>query len=106
MGVWTAIMAARRGASTVLAEQFQPDHHQGSSHGDGRIYRLAYAEDVYFDMMMHSLPLWRELQTSTKDKVIATTGQLNLAPENHARLSDLEMLYKRRAVTYERLSCG
>eukprot|EP00931_Biecheleriopsis_adriatica_P100391 TRINITY_DN75715_c0_g1_i1.p1 TRINITY_DN75715_c0_g1~~TRINITY_DN75715_c0_g1_i1.p1 ORF type:complete len:438 (+),score=77.39 TRINITY_DN75715_c0_g1_i1:54-1367(+) len=106
MGVWAAIMAARRGACVALAEQFEPDHHQGSSHGDGRIYRLAYAEDVYYDMMMHSLPLWHDLQASTADKVIAKTGQLNIAPEGHERLDALEQLYKRRQVTYERLSAS
>ena len=41
MGAWTAAMAARRGASVVLADQFEPAHDRGSSHGDGRIYRLA-----------------------------------------------------------------
>ena len=28
--------------------------------GDGRIYRLAYSEEHYVDMMLHSLPLWHE----------------------------------------------
>jgi len=104
MGVWAAIMAAKRGASTVLADQFEIAHERGSSHGDGRIYRLAYDEDHYYDMMMHSLPLWRELHASAKEKIMATTGQLNLAPEGHGRLESLEKLYRRRGVPHERLS--
>ena len=40
MGAWTACIAARRGASVALADQFEPAHSRGSSHGDGRIFRL------------------------------------------------------------------
>ena len=59
MGAWTAAIAARQGASVALTDQYEPAHDRGSSHGDGRIYRLAYHQEHYVNMMLHSLPLWQ-----------------------------------------------
>ncbi|MEV7254008.1 FAD-dependent oxidoreductase [Streptomyces cyaneofuscatus] len=42
MGSATAWAASRRGLSVTLAEQFEPDHHLGSSHGSARIIRRTY----------------------------------------------------------------
>ena len=64
LGSWIAARAAAKGASTVLIEQFDPGHERGSSHGDGRVLRFAYEEDVYVDMMKLSLPHWHDLQAS------------------------------------------
>lgn len=44
MGAWTAVCAAREGAQVLLLDQYPPGHTMGSSHGDGRIYRIAYKE--------------------------------------------------------------
>ena len=35
------------------------------SHGDGRIYRFAYADEIYVDMMYLSLSYWGELNDAT-----------------------------------------
>ena len=85
MGVWAAIMARKRGASVVLADQFAPAHEHGSSHGDDRIYRFAYTEDLYVDMMLRSLPLWQELQSFAGHDLLATTGGLQFAPIGKGR---------------------
>jgi sarcosine oxidase len=79
MGAWTAAIAARRGATVALADQFEPVHARGSSHGDGRIFRLAYHQDHYVDMMLHSLPLWQQLQDFAGEPLMATTGGMNIA---------------------------
>ena len=57
MGAWTAAIAARRGATVALADQFEPAHALGSSHGDGRIFRLAYHQEHYVDTLTLSLSL-------------------------------------------------
>ena len=44
MGSWTAARAAARGAKVCLLDQYDAAHSRGSSHGDGRIYRMAYEE--------------------------------------------------------------
>ncbi len=110
MGSWTAIAAAQKGASVVLADQYTPAHENGSSHGDGRIYRLAYTEDIYVDMMERSLPRWRELQDFAGEPLLHQTGGLNIAekdnPDPQYRLDELGDLYARRGITHEWLSAG
>jgi hypothetical protein len=97
MGAWTAAIAARRGATVALADQFEPVHARGSSHGDGRIFRLAYHQDHYVDMMLHSLPLWQQLQDFAGEPLMATTGGMNIASvrggvEGTGALADLQKL--------------
>ena len=106
IGAWTAVMAAKRGASVALAEQFAaPAHERGSSHGDGRIFRLAYEEEHYVDMMLHALPLWHELQEHAGEPMFATTGGLNTARrgEGSRGLAKLQALYERRGIAHELL---
>ena len=114
MGAWTACMAAKRGASVCLVDQHSPGHTLGSSHGDGRIFRLAYSEDDYVDMMLHSLPLWHELDAFADESLIATTGGLNIAQRGRTaraaaageqnELDSLRQLYVRRGIAHELLS--
>ena len=106
MGVWTAIALAKRGASVCLAEQFAPAHEKGSSHGDGRIYRLAYTEDIYVDMMRQSLPMWHDLQDFAQTPLLHETGGLNIAPVDSGLLDEQGALYARRGIAHEWLSAG
>lgn len=110
MGAWTAVMAREMGASVVLADQFLPAHEHGSSHGDGRIYRLAYNEDLYVDMMLRSLPRWHELQAFAGEDLLTRTGGLNLAPTDGAGvdrdLKEQSDLYARRGIEHEWLTAG
>ena len=75
-GVKNSRSAFAFSARVCLADQYEPAHNHGSSHGDGRIYRVAYTEDIYVDMMLHSLPLWRELQAFAGIELMAQTGGL------------------------------
>ena len=104
MGAWAAVCAAKRGARVCLADQYEPAHNHGSSHGDGRIYRVAYTEDIYVDMMLHSLPLWRELQAHSGEQLMAETGGVNLGPTDGSRLGELSALYERRGIAHEWLN--
>lgn len=106
MGVWTAIMARKRGASVLLADQFAPAHERGSSHGDGRIYRVAYTEDHYVDMMLRSLPHWHELETFAAEPLLATTGGINIATIGTGRLDSQADLFAARGIAHEWLSAS
>lgn len=74
MGAWTAVNLGKRGKRTILLEKFECGHEQGSSHGDGRIYRKGYRESRYIEMMNVSLPLWKELQDFAKETLMHETG--------------------------------
>ena len=71
----------------------------GSSHGDGRIFRLAYQQEHYVDMMLHSLPLWQQLQDFAGEPLMATTGGINIACTREA-LAKLQSLYERRGFAH------
>ena len=105
LGAWTAAIAARRGATVALADQFEPAHTRGSSHGDGRIFRLAYHQEHYVDMMLHSLPLWQQLQDFAGEPLMATTGGINIASAREA-LADLQNLYERRGFAHELMTAA
>jgi sarcosine oxidase len=65
---------ARAGHETVAFEQFAIGHAWGSSHGQSRIIRYTYADEVYTQMMGEAYPLWRELQEEAGEELLARTG--------------------------------
>ena len=109
MGVWSAIAAARQNRTVCLVEKYAEGHARGSSHGDGRIYRFAYADEIYVDMMYLSLSYWGELNNATS-KVLAHTGGVSLYSgqggnyDSHGGLDDLIKIYKKRGLAHEKLS--
>ncbi len=74
IGSATAWWLARRGVDTVLLEQFEQGHVRGSSHGQTRIFRLAYDDRRYVRMAAQALPLWRELEDDADRTLLVTTG--------------------------------
>ena len=86
MGSSTAWWLARRGADVTLLEQFERGHDRGSSHGTVRIFRLAYADDLYVKMALAAEPLWIELEGEADDDLLERTGALDhgIAPRIHA----------------------
>lgn len=109
MGSWAASRVAARGASCALLDQFDPGHDRGSSHGDGRVYRFAYEEDEYVDMMQYSLGLWQDLQAHAGHPLMAKTGGINVNWAS-ARGSDadpltkLQAMYSKRGAAHEVLT--
>lgn len=77
MGAATAWQLAKRGRSVVLIEQFEHLHHQGSSHGQTRIFRFAYRDARYTALAQHSLPLWQELESDSGTVLLEQNGQLD-----------------------------
>lgn len=106
VGAWAAVRAAVKGASVALVEQFARGHTRGSSHGDGRIWRMAYEEDLYVDMMEQSLSLWSNLEANTGATVMQQTGMLcfeDAATSGTMSLNALMSLFEKRGVAHERL---
>jgi sarcosine oxidase len=63
MGLATAWQAARTGREVLVLEQFDVGHDKGSSHGAGRIFRLAYADPSYVALAHRAQVLWHELES-------------------------------------------
>jgi sarcosine oxidase len=78
MGSAALYHLARQGARVLGIEQFQPGHDRGSSHGDTRIIRLAYAEDPSYVPLLHrAYELWWELEKEAGRQLLHITGSID-----------------------------
>ncbi len=77
MGSATLHALAQRGASVIGIDQFDPPHERGSSHGESRVFRMAYYEDpAYVPLLRLALEHWRKLEAATGERVLTVTGIL------------------------------
>jgi len=73
-GSAAAHFLAMAGHEVTAFEQFQVGHRQGSSHGESRIIRYTYPDEVYTRMMGESYPLWQALQEAAGEDLLIRTG--------------------------------
>lgn len=85
-GSFTAYHLAQRHKDTLLLEQFLLPHSRGSSHGQSRIIRSAYAQEYYSRMMPESYRLWQQLEAETGTTLYRQTGLLLLGPPGEPEL--------------------
>ena len=79
MGSAAAAHVARRGHSVIGLEQFEPNHANGSSHGETRIIREAYFESPdYVPLLQRAYVLWRELEELSGQDLMTICGGLNV----------------------------
>jgi sarcosine oxidase len=66
---------ARAGCDVVGIDQFTPPHDRGSSHGQTRLLRVAYAEGVrYVPFVRRAIALWREIEAESGLNLFHQTG--------------------------------
>jgi len=88
MGSAAAFQLARRGAVVIGLETFGPAHDRGSSHGESRIIRKAYFEDpAYVPLVLRAYQLWRELEASSGQRLLETTGGVMIGPPDGEMVS-------------------
>jgi len=68
---------AERGEEVTLVDRRTPAAADGSSHGSARIFRYAYPEQRWTDLVQRSLPGWRELERLHGAPLITPTGALD-----------------------------
>jgi sarcosine oxidase len=78
MGLAAAWALARAGREPVVLEQFRVGHTNGSSHGAGRIFRLAYVEPEWVRLAQEALGLWRELERESGEALLELTGLVDM----------------------------
>jgi len=74
MGSAAAWQLAARGADTVLLERFEPGHVRGASHGASRMFRYAYTDPLYVELVARTLPLWRDVEAAAGVPLLDVTG--------------------------------
>jgi len=80
MGSAVAQWLTASGAAVVLVDRFARGHTRGGSHGDSRIFRLAYPEHEYAQLAVKSLPMWRDLEEKCGRGLLVRTGGVDHGP--------------------------
>ncbi len=88
----------------LLLEQYTPAHEHGSSHGDSRMIRFDYEENVYVEMAARAFRAWEDLAKRLGRPVFRQTGICNLAPADAEVLDILETRLRDCELPFERLS--
>jgi sarcosine oxidase len=84
MGSMALWRLARRGASVLGLERFEPGHDRGSGHGESRMIRSAYFEGPgYVPLVRSSFRLWRELEAEAGEELLRPTGALMIGRPDH-----------------------
>lgn len=102
MGAATAWRLSEHGRSVVLLEQFEHLHARGSSHGQTRIFRVAYRDPRYTRLAGAAIPLWRELEEATSATLLEQGGQLDHG--NPAAIDEIEASLVGHGYRAERMS--
>lgn len=73
-GGWTALHLLRKGFDVTLIEQFGPGNNQSSSGGETRLIRAFYDKQIYFDMTLRAMELWKGNEAKMGQTVFHQTG--------------------------------
>lgn len=74
MGAATAWRLAERGEEVVLVERDVPAGRQGSSHGSARIFRYAYADPFYAELVVRAESCWARLEHGAGRRLLDRVG--------------------------------
>lgn len=89
MGLAAAAELARRGASVILLERFEPDHTRGASHGATRNFNNAYSETDYLELFDEARTLWGRLERESGRTLLDLRGLVTHGePESVAAAHD------------------
>ena len=90
MGTATALELASRGRHTLLLERFTFGHARGSSGGPTRIFRFTYEHPDYVRMAGPALDAWRELEDASDERLLYTTGGIDIGEGGRRSADALE----------------
>jgi sarcosine oxidase len=84
-GSATAWKLAQRGHDVTLLERTTPANAQGSSHGSARIFRYAYPEKLYANLVKQARTGWDELEALAGSPLINPVGAVDYGPTRDPR---------------------
>mmetsp|Transcript_27628 Transcript_27628/g.44514 ORF Transcript_27628/g.44514 Transcript_27628/m.44514 type:complete len:413 (-) Transcript_27628:161-1399(-) len=86
----------------AVVERFEePCHENGSSHGDGRIFRFAYPQAEYVELAQKAKPGWMELQDFYGEDLLLGKGGLDIGYEYGTRIQSVISTLKDLNVPFE-----
>jgi sarcosine oxidase len=101
-GASAAWRLAESGAEVIVLERDVPASEEGSSHGSARIFRYAYPDHFYTDLVVRSKPGWDELEKATGRQLITPSGSLDFGAVRDPR--GLARVLEHSGVGHELLS--
>jgi sarcosine oxidase len=73
---------ARAGIRAIGLDRYAPPHALGSSHGETRLLRVAYAEGpFYVPLVQRAVVLWKQLERRTGKRLFERTGVVYAGPK-------------------------
>jgi len=104
IGQSVAYSLSRRGARSLLLEQFTFGNQMGSSAGVSRQFRLPYPEQYMVKLVKQSIPFWNELQALTPVPLMDKVGTLwfgdPTVTSTEGNISEAEKALKAEGVPY------
>src|SRR5664279_3878747 len=88
IGGQVALALADRGARVVGFDRHHPPHEAGSSHGESRAIREAYAEGgQYVPLVRRAWTMWEQLGQRTSERLLHPTGGVHLGRPDGAYMT-------------------
>lgn len=76
-GSWSAYHLLKKGFKVTVVDAWGPAHSRSSSGDETRVIRSTYgANEIYFDLNVKSLALWKEFQDGIARRIFHNTGVL------------------------------
>lgn len=105
MGSAACYALAERGARVLGLEQFDIPHGYGSSHGETRIIRLAYAEGAFYvPLLQRSYERWRRLERDFGETLLQITGGLDIGAADSGLVRGALQSCREHDLSYELLT--
>lgn len=105
MGAAALAHLASRGLRAMGIEQDDVPSTRGSSVGETRVIRKAYAEDPrYVPLLVRAYALWSELQARSGRALFERVGCLNLGPADHPAIRGVLESVERHRLPHARLA--
>jgi sarcosine oxidase len=105
-GASSALALGRAGYDVLLLERFEVGHARGSSHGESRIIRRAYAEAEYSSLAARAFSAWRELEAESGKRLLHPCAHLDLARSGGEVLLGIEDAMTQARAPFERLDAA
>jgi len=104
-GGWTALSLLDKNYSVTLIDQFGAGNNQSSSGGETRLIRAFYEKQIYFDLTVRSMKLWKEHEEKVRRKFFYQNGLLLFNYKSTtAELEKAWPMYKKANLPLEKIN--
>ena len=98
-GAAAACSLTARGEDVTVVERHTPANDRGSSHGSARIFRYAYPDRLYTELVVRSRDLWDAVEAASGADLITRTGAIDHGDARH--VAQLAENFEAVGVDYE-----